>query len=1264
MGSTKWTEDQLKAITTRECNLLVAAAAGSGKTAVLVERIIRIITNEENPVDIDRLLVVTFTSAAAAEMRERIADAISKALEVNPNSKVLQRQLTLLSRANITTMHSFCLDVIKNNYHVINLDPTFRISDETENTLLKLEVINDLFEDYYESEDEGFRNLIEAYSSSKNDDRLKDIILDLYRFSMSGPWPEKWLVDSAESFNINNIEDLDNTPWIQILKESIWIEIDGYIKTLEKAIVLIEETEGLESYLPTFSDELEMFKRVLNSLDNGIQEIYKEVSNISFGKLKAVRKNNVSDLDALEIVKSIRDSIKKKTAKLIEDSFSMPIEDALEGIKNSYPYMKMLSKLTLEFISRFKDKKREKNILDFNDLEHLCLKILINNEEERDSEVVTREGNNEELKPSNVAISFRDYFDEVLVDEYQDSNNVQEAIIELVSRKNLENPNVFMVGDVKQSIYRFRQAKPELFLDKYNNYSLEAGGRDRKIQLYKNFRSREEVINGVNYIFKMVMSKTVGEIEYNDEESLNLGASFKENEDDNVEIAGPIELHILDKSGIEVEGINEENSIEDNEGSNEEEEDVDSITLEARIVASRIKELMLPENKDKVFKVLDKETGEYRELKYKDIVILLRATRNWSEIFLEELGSFGIPVYADTGSGYFETIEIRTIMSLLKVIDNPMQDVPMISILRSPIVGFSAEELGDIRLLSKDKYFYEIIKEVTEDIHEVNDELKNKCKVFIESLKKWRRKSIYTPIDEFIWYLYMDTAYYGYVGAMPNGKLRQANLKILFQRAKQFENTSFKGLFNFINFVNKLRNSSGDMGSAKVLGENEDVVRIMSIHKSKGLEFPVVFTSGFGKQFNLMDLNKSILYHDDLGFGPDYVDLERRNSYSTLAKEAIKKKILYETLSEEMRILYVAFTRAKEKLIITGAVKDLERSINKWMTAAALDNDIIPASEVLKGKNYLDWIGMALCKHRDGEELRRILGNKSSLIVNDESIWKVNMWTKSKLTVDKDEVAVDENSEDELFINSRIDYIDKEIERRLGYSYKYSLAGGLPSNVSVSDLKRSLYEHEDDNIRTVNIFKDKEVLKPKFLKEKRGLSASERGTVVHFVMQRLDLSKVSNKEEIDNQIYEMKEFSLLSEEEVKVIEKVNFLGFFKSELGNRILSAFKSGNLVKRELAFYTEISSLNVDNSLPKEVYENEKVRLQGIIDCIFEEEDGIVLLDYKTDYVEFGSEDKVIDKYRVQLKYYKEAVEKITGKKVKESYLYLFGIGKEVLL
>lgn len=1248
MSDTKWTEDQLKAITTRGCNLLVAAAAGSGKTAVLVERIIRIITNENNPVDIDRLLVVTFTSAAAAEMRERIAAAISKALEMNPNSKVLQRQLTLLSRANITTMHSFCLDVIKNYYHVIDLDPTFRIADETENTLLKLEVINDMFEDYYESENMEFRNLIEAYSGSRDDQRLKDIILDLYRFSMSGPWPEKWLVNNAERFNIETIEELNKTIWIEILKETISIEVTGYIKILEKAIGIIRDTEGLEPYEATFLDDLDMFKKVEESLSLGIRELYTSINSISFSRLKSVKKDKVSDEENLERVKSIRDSIKKKTSKLIEDSFSMTIEDALNGIKNSYPYMKMISQLTLEFINRFKEKKRERNILDFNDLEHLCLKILIENDEY------------DNIKPSSVANGFREYFDEVLVDEYQDSNNVQETIIDLISRKTLENPNVFMVGDVKQSIYRFRQAKPELFLDKYNKYPLEDSEVNRKIQLYKNFRSREEVISGVNYIFKEVMSKTVGELEYNDDEALNLGANYKENNDDNTIIAGPIELHILDKSGEYTNEVEEEY-----EGDNlvEEEEDIDSIGLEARIVARRIKELLNPEpNTGKIFNVLDKETGEYRPLKYKDIVILLRATRNWSEIFLEEIGSEGIPVYADTGTGYFETIEIRTMMSLLKVIDNPMQDVPMISVLRSPLVSFSAEELGDIRLLDKEKYFYEIIKGVSDNIYEVNEELKNKCKVFINNLGKWRNKSIYTPIDEFIWYLYMDTAYYGYVGAMPNGKLRQANLKILFQRAKQFEQTSFKGLFNFINFINKLRNSSGDMGSAKILGENEDVVRIMSIHKSKGLEFPVVFTCGFGKQFNLMDLNKSILYHDDLGFGPDYVDLERRNSYSTLAKEAIKKKILFETLSEEMRILYVAFTRAKEKLIITGATKNLEKSISRWVSSAALDDDVVPASEVLKGKSYLDWIGMAICKHRDGEELRKYIGANSESIINDFSTWKTKMWTKNLLSVEKNEVAVDENEETDLFINSDVDYIDNEIERRLNYKYKYELSGKLPSNVSVSDLKRSLYNNEDDDIITVNIFSDKEFLKPKFLQEKRGLSASERGTIAHFIMQKLDLNKVNTKEEIDTQIYSMKDKNLLSGEEIKAIQRISFISFFKSNLGKRMLKAFNEGKLVKRELPFYTEISSLNIDSTLPKDVYGNEKVRLQGIIDCIFEEDEKIVLLDYKTDYVEYGKESEILDKYRIQIKYYKDAVEKITGKEVKESYLYLFGLNKEV--
>ena len=1248
MGATKWTNEQLQAIKTRRCNLLVAAAAGSGKTAVLVERIIRIITDEENPVDIDKLLVVTFTSAAASEMRERIAAAISKALEKSPNSKNLQRQLTLLSRANITTMHSFCLDVIKNYFYTIDLDPSFRIGDETEATLIKNEILEELFEEYYEEDNEEFKDLIEAYSGSKDDLKLKEMILSLYRFSMSGPWPEQWLVEKAEDFNISTIDDLDKSPWVKVLKDSLRVELEGFLNMYKKAINIINDTDGLEPYLEAFNSDYDYLERAYASLNENLNSIYIALNSITFIKLKTVKKNQVSDENAQNTVKSIRDSVKKKIKSLIESTFEFTPQEALDGIIGVYPFMKSLATVTLEFSKRFNEKKREKNILDFNDLEHLCLKILIDRDE------------NNNIIPSKVAEHFMEFFDEVLVDEYQDSNNVQETIIDLVSRRRFEESNVFMVGDVKQSIYRFRQAKPELFLDKYNRYSLEEGSNDRKIQLYKNFRSREEVIEGVNYIFKMVMSQTVGELEYTDEEALNLGASFEEVNDDESIVGGEIELHILDKSGIIKEKV-EDSFDDDDEIAKEEEEDIDGITLEAKIVAKRIKELF--EIKDgKRFKVFDKDTKEYRDVKYKDIVILLRATKNWAEIFLDELGSEGIPVYADTGSGYFESIEIRTIMSLLKIIDNPLQDVPMIATLRSPICGFTAEELSDLRLLNKDLYFYELIKEVSEGIHEINEELKFKCSKFIDDLSKWRERAIYTPIDEFIWYLYMDTAFYGYVGAMPNGKLRQANLKILFQRAKQYESTSFKGLFNFINFINKLRKSSGDMGSAKVLGENEDVVRIMSIHKSKGLEFPVVFTSGMGKQFNLMDLSNSILYHEELGFGPNFVNLETRNSYSTLAKEAIKKRIRLETLSEEMRILYVAFTRAKEKLIITGASSNLEKSISGWISSASLDESIVLPSEVLKGKSYLDWIAMAMCKHTCGEKLRGVTGATRELITSDFSKWDIKFWTKELLTVDKNLESVDKVEDESMFITSKNVVVDKEISRRLDYKYKFIEGAMLPSNISVSDLKKKEFTYGDEIHDTVEVFKEKEVLKPKFLKEEKGLSAAERGTVIHYVMQRLNYDRVSTISEIKAQIEEMVLDNSLTEKEASTVWYKKIYNFFNSNLGKRLLKAYKDERLVSRELPFFTELSSVEYKPELNKDVYVDEKIRLQGIIDCFFEEEDGIVLLDYKTDYVEEEKVDEIIERYRAQLKYYKDALEKITEKRVKESYLYLFGIDKEI--
>lgn len=1231
MGETKWTEEQLKAIETRRCNLLIAAAAGSGKTAVLVERIIRIITNEESPVDIDRLLVVTFTSAAASEMRERIASAITKALEKSPNSKNLQKQLTLLSRANITTMHSFCLDVIKNNFHIIDLDPAFRILDETEGMLLRSEVLEELFEDKYENDDKEFLDLVEAYSDSKSDDKLKDIVLDLYKFSMSGPWPQRWLRDKSEEFNISTIEELDKSSWMKVFIENLVIELQGLISMEEKALELCEETSGLEPYIDTFRDDITMLQMIYEHLGAGVVEIYNRLSSASFSKLKTVRKANVSDANVQSRVKAIRDDVKKKINKLRDEIFSMTPDEMLHSVKSSYPYMKTLSNLVIEFQDKFSNAKKERGALDFNDLEHLCLKILTS-------------------ENSGVADNFKEYFDEVLVDEYQDSNAVQEAIIDLVSRKYSDDPNVFMVGDVKQSIYRFRQAKPELFLEKYNTYSKEQG-KNIKIQLYKNFRSRDEVIKGVNYIFKEIMSRVVGELEYTDEEALNLGASYKDAEEDNYVVGGKIELNILDKS-TEVE---EEILIE-------EEEDLGAINLEARIVANRIKELL--SNKDgKVFKVLDKGTGEYRPVTYKDIVILLRATKNWSEVFLDELGAEGIPVYADTGSGYFESIEIRTIMSLLKVIDNPMQDIPFIAVLRSPIMSFSAEDLTNIRLVDKDKYFYENIISISNEELDCEKELIEKCNIFLERLNVWRKKSIYTPIDEFIWYLYTDTAYYGYVGAMPNGVLRQANLRILFQRAKQYEQTSFKGLFNFINFINKLRKSSGDMGSAKVLGENEDVVRIMSIHKSKGLEFPVVFVCGSGKQFNLMDLNNNILYHEELGFGPELVDLDKRVSYPTLPKEAIKQRIRLETLSEEVRILYVAFTRAKEKLIITGAVNGLEKWITKCCNAAALDKDIILPSEVLKGKSYLDWIGMAICKHRDGESLRELVGANDINIKDDLSTWSVKTWTKSDLIVDKKNSDVDEINEENLLINFDCSSVDKEIERRLDFRYKFRESTLIKSNFSVSELKKKNFE-QVPVIDTEELFKEDICnIKPKFLQEERGLTAAEKGTAMHFVMQKVDLSRVSTIEEIKVQLKEFVNRELLSKEEYKVINPYKVKKFFISKLGERMLSAYNRGDIVYRELPFYTEIDVHRIDPDLPKEV-EGDKVRLQGVIDSFFYEDNEVILLDYKTDYVEQGNEEELINKYRMQIQYYKEALEKITKTKIKECYLYSFYLEKEILV
>ena len=861
-----------------------------------------------------------------------------------------------------------------------------------------------------------------------------------------------------------------------------------------------------------------------------------------------------------------------------------------------------------------------------------------------------------------------------MVDEYQDSNMVQEIMISMISKADTDKPNVFMVGDVKQSIYRFRQAKPELFMSKYNSYSKESESPFRKILLFKNFRSRKGVVDAVNFIFKQIMSVSVGELNYTDIEALNAGAVFMEKDTDDQIVGGETEFHLIqttsneEQEEIDVDTESVNSSTEDlGQESEEDEEILSNVQCEARLVAKRIHELMLPGENNKSFCVFDKGSKEYRRVEFRDIVILLRTTKNWSDVFLEELSMKGIPAFADTGTGFFKTIEVQVMLSLLQIIDNPLQDIPLLSVLRSPMVCFSTDDLAEMRLIDRKMSLFEALQKLVE--YEQSS-LSKKAKKFLAKFNNWREMSLYMSTDQLLWRLYNETGYYGMVGAMSAGEQRQANLRVLFERARRFEETSYKGLFNFISFIDKIKVNKGDMGSAKILGENDNVVRIMSIHKSKGLEFPVVILSGCGKKFNLQDMNKSILLHQELGFGPEVVDHKIRLSYPSAPKQAIKEKIKTETLSEEMRILYVALTRAKEKLIITGVVSNIEKSVLKWSNCADIQESKLPEYKMLKSNNYLDWIAPALIRHKNCIDLRNYAskdGNSKSivsefagLLIEDPSVWCVKVWNKSdalnsKVEVEKGEgefiqwlEGIEASTEDcELF---------PEIERRLGWNYPYDKISKVPAKVSVTELKRKFDSELLAEVRSFPEFLPSLVKKPMFLEEKKGITAAEAGTVLHFVMQRLDYQLKDIKVQID----EMVTKDLLTVQQAQSVDVIKIRRFLDSPLGIRLLAS-KS---VNREVPFNIEIPCQELYNNMENELYMQETLLLQGVIDCFFEEKDGIILLDYKTDYVPAGKSNSIKDRYKVQIYYYARAIEMLTGKKVKGKYIYLFLNGEVVLL
>lgn len=1346
MSSPKWTQEQQNVIDSRGGNLLVAAAAGSGKTAVLVERIIQMILNSDLKIDIDKLLVVTFTNAAASEMRERIGDAISKKLDENPEDEHLQDQLVLLNKASITTIHSFCLEVIKSNFHKINLDPNFRIGDETECSLMKLEAIDETFDILYEQNDEEFCYLVDCYAEKRGDSNLQNLILSIYSFVMASPYPKVWLKESAEDFNITDDFDFATSKWAKAILETVKIQMEGIEKSLCKAI---EDVYGIDE-LVTFTDKLkieyEKIKEILYACDTSWSDAYRQISSMTFENyakgVKRIPKDAPSYIkEEKDKAKKIRDNAKKSIEKIKTSVFNKNYDDLKDEIKFLYPIVKSLSDVVLMFEQIYSQKKRDKGIIDFNDIEHFALQILTETDENGDF-VFDEEGKN---IPSDIALEYREKFYEIFIDEYQDSNQVQEVILSTIAKQ--KEPNRFMVGDVKQSIYRFRQAKPEIFLQKYATYDTDLSSKYKKIMLYKNFRSRKEVVDSVNYIFEHIMSKNLGEIDYNEEEKLNLGANFEEVEDEKIILGGATEIHLMEKKVPEVEDPDEEE---------EEGEDLDASQIEARMVGKIIRDIMRPNENGEIMQVFDKKLETYRNVEYKDIVILLRATSAWAPVFAEELINMDIPTYADMGQGYFETMEIQVIMSFLKVIDNPMQDIPLIAILRSPIYGFTPEDFIDIRITDKKVSFYEAMmmfvgekidlsneeeQDIAEDeisddigneiidvnineensyvdadmddyyqninyedfeyeneefiyndevmyesyisenveddlIYEINSniegdeesqksELELKVRRFLDDLKELQEKSMYMSTDEFLWYIYTNSGYYAYCGALPGGSQRQANLRILFERAKQFEETSFKGIFNFINFISKLKKSNSDMGSAKTLGENANVVRIMSIHKSKGLEFPIVICSGMGRNFNTMDFRKDVLYHHELGYGPQIVDFERRISYPSIAKEALKCKINIENISEEMRILYVALTRAKEKLIITSSIKDIEQNMHKWSSNISTEK-MVSKYDILNGKNYMDWMMPAIIKHKDLEDIRETYNLSTSISMEDESKWSVKTWNRDDMDFEKHEKEGIREVLNTMDLSQHDTEYYEQIEKKLNFEYPYLGVVKKAASISVTEIKKRQEEYEEQE-DSLGLYKHKTTLKkPKFLSESQKsekITGARRGTIVHLIMEVLDFEKVNTESEIKAQIQDLVKRRIITEKESQVLSPRKIMRFFKSPIAKRMLSS----KFVKREQKIYTQIkmNDIYLNDEIFKnnrETYENESVMLRGVIDLYFEEDDGLVILDYKTDFVDENNKKEIIHKYKKQIEIYADVLSKLTGKKVKEKYLYLFGIDEQV--
>ncbi len=1208
MGVT-WTEEQNKVIHLRGRNLLVSAAAGSGKTAVLVERIVQKILDKEHPVDIDRMLIVTFTKAAAAEMRERVSGAIEKRMEQEPGSSSLQRQYTLVHNAQITTIDSFCLYVVRNYFQTVDLEPSFRIADPGELQLMKADILKEVMERHYQEKQEGFLHLADHYAAAKSDAVLADFVMKLYDFSQSYPWPEEWLASLADNYRLEYPEQLDGQAWMRELLRYLGHVISDLNRQMEYAAKLCRDADGPDMYLPAVLDDLEQLDGLAQC--RSYDEYAGSLSSLSYKKLGVKRKYEGSK-EKQERVKELRKVMKDTLGKLQASYFYQGKEEMLQDIQSICPDVEALAELALSFTKAYQAGKEEKNLLDFSDIEHYALKILVDPQTK---------------KASAAAAELREQYEEIMIDEYQDSNYVQETILRAVSREETGENNIFMVGDVKQSIYRFRLARPELFMEKYRTYTEEESAC-QKIDLHQNFRSRSEVVDSVNGIFYQIMHEDLGNVEYDDKAALYAGASWYPLPEKTGMFQSELLLAQAGKEELAAAGMDSWRE------------------LEARMTAARIKELLDTQM------VTDKESGMLRPARCRDIVILLRSISGWADVFSRVLAEEGIPAHAASQTGYFSAVEIRTILSMLSILDNPLQDIPLASVLVSPIGGFQGEELAQIRTASREHFYYLALEEYGQ--YGANEPLREKAAQFLQMYQKLRSLTYTTPIHKLIQAVLQETGYASFLQAMPAGAQRKANVDMLLEKAAAYEKTSYKGLFHFVQYIEKLKKYEIDFGEADITSENADVVRIMSIHKSKGLEFPIVFVCGMGKQFNRQDARSRLILHPEHGIGLDYIDSDKRIRRSGFIKKILENQIGIENIGEELRVLYVALTRAKEKLIMTGTVKEPE--------AAQAKNKMLDYFTRYRAGCFLDWI--LPCAEPD-------LSNSSNLSEPSEpldqgrKIYRLRVYRCGDLqlqeTVEAAAVKLNQVQVQKLY-KTADRQLYEETDRKLSWKYPHESDTDLKTKISVSELKRHDMTAGEDEIPAEELYPaEPENMVPAFMqsdKTPENISAL-RGSAVHKVMEEVDFIQSSESADrtadIRLQINKMLEEQRITAE-MKELVRAGMIGcFLDSPLAARMAQAQRQGSL-HREQPFVMGIPASQLYEGASQEL-----VLIQGIVDVYWQEEDGIVLLDYKTDSVKEAGE--LVKRYAAQLNLYGEALERAAGMPVKEKLIYSFHL-QEVIV